>query len=290
MIDLSHLEAPSFEGPGARVERGSFRSQGAELEYAIYGEGPPVLAIMGLGCPGAGWGPQITSMRRRFRFVTYDQRGTGATARSRRPITVPQLARDARGLLDHLGLARASLLGVSMGGMVALEVAGRWPERIDRLVLGCTPLHANAKLRRTTLGIARAAGAALLRGGLTAARDAVKDAWLPLVFNGQLRGEAARFVAEQMVAFDDPTASYGVAAQSSAVFFHDASRWAPRIQAPTLVVTGTEDQMIPGELVCRTAEAIPRARLVFLEGAPHGFNLTHAAAFDRLAIEFLTSV
>jgi len=56
------------------------------------------------------------------------------------------------------------------------------------------------------------------------------------------------------------------------------------------VVTGTEDHMIPIELVCRTAEAIPRARLVFLEGAPHGFNLTHAEAFHRLAIEFLTAV
>jgi 3-oxoadipate enol-lactonase len=290
LIDLSHLEAPVFDGPAARVERGSFRSQGADLAYEIHGAGPPVLAIMGLGCPGAGWGPQIDAMRRHFRFITYDQRGTGATARFMRPITVPQLARDALGLLDHLGIARAHLMGVSMGGMVGLEVAGRWPERFDRLVLGCAPLHANARLRATTLGIARAAGRAFFRGGLVGARDAVKDAWMPLVFNGQLEGDAARFVAEQMVAFDDPTASYGVAAQSSAVFFHDASHWAPRIRSPALVVTGTEDHMIPIELVCRTAEAIPRARLVFLEGAPHGFNLTHAEAFHRLAIEFLTAV
>ncbi len=270
------------------VERGSLVHAGAELPYEVQGRGPALLALMGLGCPGAGWEPQIPALRKHFRVVTFDQRGTGPTATSLRPIRIGQLARDAVALLDHLGLRRVHLLGVSMGGMTALEVAGRWPERIERLVVGCAPLYADWTMRRLIGGIARRAGATLRRGGLAAARDAVKDAWLPLVFNGQLGPEEAAFVDSQMRAFDDPRASNGVAAQAAAVFFHDARRAARRIRAPALILGGTHDQMIPSRLVCKVAEAVPGSRLVFLEGAPHGVNLVRAAEFNRRVIEFLT--
>ncbi|MHB8417654.1 MAG: alpha/beta fold hydrolase [Myxococcales bacterium] len=268
--------------------RGSWVSSGTALDYQIEGEGPPLLMLMGLGCPGEGWRPQIDALRGRFRTLAPDQRGTGRTAQWRLPIRVPQLARDALRLLDHLGIERTDLIGVSMGGMVALEVAGRWPERVGRLVLGAAPLAADAHVRLVTLGIAKQAALAFARGGLRASRLAVEAAWRPLVFNGQLEGEAARFVDEQMAAFDDPRASYGVTAQAAAVFLHDASRWAPRIRAPTLLVAGSEDRMIPSAAVCRAAQAIRGSRLVFLEGAPHGFNVTHAEAFNRLVSDFLT--
>ncbi len=274
--------------PEPDIERGSWVSAGTTLDYQIEGAGPPVLMLMGLGCPGEGWRPQIDALKGTFRTIAPDQRGTGRTAQWRRPIRVPELARDALRLLDHLGIERAHVMGVSMGGMVSLELAGRWPERVDRLVLGAAPVVANAHVRLTTLGIARDAALAFPRGGLRAARDAVEAAWRPLVFNGQLEGEAARFVDEQMAAFDDPRASYGVTAQAAAVFLHDASRWARRIRAPTLVVAGSHDRMIPAAAVCRAAQAVRGSRLVFLEGAPHGFNVTHADAFNRLVLDFLT--
>ncbi|HUB06093.1 MAG TPA: alpha/beta fold hydrolase [Myxococcales bacterium] len=274
--------------PEEAIVRGSWVSAGTTLDYQIEGEGPPLLMLMGLGCPGEGWRPQIDALKGRFRTIAPDQRGSGRTAHWRRPIRVPELARDALRLLDHLRLERAHLIGVSMGGMVALEVAGRWPERVDRLVLGAAPLAADRHVRLTTLGIGRQAALAFPRGGLRGSRDAVEAAWRPLVFNGQLAGEGKRFVDEQMAAFDDPRASYGVTAQAAAVFFHDASRWAKRIRAPTLLVAGSEDRMIPAAAVCRAAEAVRGSRLVFLEGAPHGFNVTHAAAFNRLIADFLT--
>jgi 3-oxoadipate enol-lactonase len=275
--------------PEETVTRGSWVSAGTTLDYQIEGEGLPLLMLMGLGCPGEGWRPQIDALRGRFRTIAPDQRGSGRTAAWRRPIRVPELARDALRLLDPLGLARVHLIGVSMGGMVALEVAGRWPERVERLVLGAAPLAADSQVRLTTLGIAKQAALALPRGGLRAARDAVEAAWRPLVFNGQLAGEAKRFVDDQMAAFDDPKASYGVTAQAAAVFFHDASRWARRIRAPTLIIAGSDDRMIPSASVCRAAEAIKGSRLVYLEGAPHGFNVTHADVFNRLVCDFLTA-
>jgi 3-oxoadipate enol-lactonase len=78
------------------------------------------------------------SLARRFTLIAYDNRGWGLSSRPRGPYTVGQLAEDAVGLLDHLGILRAHLFGVSLGGMIAQEVALRWPERVDRLVLAST--------------------------------------------------------------------------------------------------------------------------------------------------------
>lgn len=274
--------------PEPVIERGSFRSDGAVLDYQIEGEGPPLLMLMGLGCPGEGWRPQIDAFKHRFRTIALDQRGTGRNAQWLRPIRMAQLARDAAALLDHLHVDRCDLLGVSMGGMVALEVAGRWPGRIRRLVLGAAPVKADARLRGITLAIAARAAQAFARGGLAASRDAVEAAWRPLVFNGQLRGEAAAFVEEQMAAFRDPRNSFGVTAQSAAVFRHDALARARDIRAETLILAGSHDRMISTDAVCRTARAVRGARLVFVEGAPHGFNVTHADEFNRHVIDFLS--
>ncbi|MHB1845049.1 MAG: alpha/beta fold hydrolase [Deltaproteobacteria bacterium] len=264
------------------------------LRFEVRGDGPPVLMLMGLGVTGAGWEPQARVLAERFRVVTIDQRGVGATSGHWRPLTISQLARDARAVLDQLGIGRAHVVGLSMGGMVSIELAGRWPERIDRLVLCCAPVRADLRLRRLILGMtyrsakafARAGGG---RGGLLAARDQTRADWIAHVFNGSIPEAHREFIDEQMRAFEDPLAGRGLLAQTAAVLRHDARGWARRIRAHTLVVAGTRDRMIPLDAVCRTAQAIAGSRLVFIEGGPHGMNVPHADELNRHLLEFLAA-
>ncbi len=279
----------------AKAERGEVEVEGGvRLRFDVRGDGPPVLMLMGLGVTGAGWEPQAQILSDRFRIITLDQRGVGATSDHWRPIRIDQLARDALAVLDRLGLGRAHLVGLSMGGMVALEVAGRWPERIERLVVCCAPVHADLRLRRLVAGMTFRSVRAFVRAGggargLLAARDQTREDWVQFVFNGSVPENHRDFVAEQMKAFEDPRAGRGLLAQTAAVLRHDARLWARRIRAPTLVVAGTHDRMIALGSVCRTASAIAGSRLVCVEGAPHGLNVPHAEALNRHLGEFLSS-
>ncbi len=123
-------------GPG-RSRSGFARVNGVRLHYRLRGSGPPLLLICGLGMQKEFWLTQ-RSLARRFTMVAYDNRGWGLSSRPRGPYTVRQLAEDAVGLMDALSLPKAHLLGVSLGGMVAQEVALGWPERVERLVLAST--------------------------------------------------------------------------------------------------------------------------------------------------------
>src|ERR1700677_648681 len=129
-----------------------------ELDYERTGAGPPLLLIMGMSGTSLSWGePFLEELRRDFDVIAYDHRGVGASSRLQGPLTIRQMAADAAGLLDALELGSAHVLGISMGGMVAQELALAAPERIRTLTLGCTycggegsSLAAPAALQRLT--------------------------------------------------------------------------------------------------------------------------------------------
>ncbi|MBI4362095.1 MAG: alpha/beta fold hydrolase [Euryarchaeota archaeon] len=108
------------------------------LHYRTRGQGHPLLLICGLAMRSRAWLMQERYLQRRFQVIAYDNRGWGWTEKPPGPYTVPQMAQDARALLDHLHVPRAHILGVSLGGMIAQEFALRHPERVDRLVLAST--------------------------------------------------------------------------------------------------------------------------------------------------------
>src|SRR5689334_21779783 len=117
-----------------RVQVGSI-----ELDYERGGAGPPLLLIMGMSGTALHWGePFLASLREDFDVIAYDHRGVGASTRLDGGVTTPQLAADAAGLLDALALDSAHVLGISMGGKVAQELALAHPERVRTLPLGCT--------------------------------------------------------------------------------------------------------------------------------------------------------
>src|SRR5882757_2384177 len=110
-----------------------------ELDYERSGSGPPLLLIMGMSGTALTWGePFLEELRRDFELIVYDHRGVGASTRLQAPLTIAQMAEDASGLLSALAIGRADVLGISMGGMVAQELALAHPEQVRTLNLGCT--------------------------------------------------------------------------------------------------------------------------------------------------------
>jgi 3-oxoadipate enol-lactonase len=240
---------------------------GISLFYERHGAGEPVLLIQGMSGTHLAWGETfMAGLGDDLDVVVYDHRGVGDSTPQTDPFTIVRLADDAAGLLDALGWADAHVLGISMGGMVAQELALRHPQRIRTLTLGCTyPGGAEAQLADPAL-IQELAGALLsgdreraLRTGfaanLSAAHVADEANWEPF----------------HAMASAVPVAVAVIMLQMQAVMGHDTSARLGSIEAPTLVVHGTEDQMLPvvnGELIARS---IPDARLELLEGVGHMF-------------------
>jgi 3-oxoadipate enol-lactonase len=240
---------------------------GISLYYERKGAGEPVLLIQGMSGTHLAWGDAfLAGLGEDVEIVTYDHRGVGTSTPQDEPFAITQLADDAAGLLDALEWERAHVVGISMGGMVAQELALRHSRRIRTLTLGCTyPGGAGAQLADPAL-IQELAGALLsgdrelaLRTGfaanLSAAHVADEAHWEPF----------------QAMATALPVAVPVIMLQMQAVMGHDTSARLGSIEAPTLVVHGTEDQMLPvtnGELIARL---VPHARLELLEGVGHMF-------------------
>src|SRR4051794_31384796 len=112
--------------------------RGCRLSYAVRGNGPPVLFIQGTGTHGDGWRPQVDELSTRFRCLTFDNRGMANSQPHAGPLTVEQMAEDARALLDTQGWASAHVVGHSLGGLIALQLALDAPRRVRSLALLCT--------------------------------------------------------------------------------------------------------------------------------------------------------
>jgi pimeloyl-ACP methyl ester carboxylesterase len=240
---------------------------GTSLYYERRGAGEPVLLIQGMSGSHVAWGDAfLAGLGEDLDLVAYDHRGVGDSTPQTDPFTIAQLADDAAGVLDALGWESAHVLGISMGGMVAQELALRHPERIRTLTLGCTyPGGAEARLADPAL-IQELAGALMSGDRELALRTGFK-ANLSAAFVA----DEAHFEPFHAMATAVPVAVPVIMLQMQAVMGHDASGRLASIAAPTLVVHGTEDRMLPvanGELI---AQLVPDARLELLEGVGHMF-------------------
>ena len=227
------------------------------------GAGPPVLLIMGLGMTATGWWRTVPVLvEAGLRVIAFDNRGVGRSERPPGPYTVAEMADDAVSVLDAAGVERAHVYGISLGGMIAQELALRCPERVRALVLGAT-----------TGGGAHfvPAGEAVntvvqLRAQMTA--EYAVWASVPLNYAARTRREHGDRIAEdieQRLRF--PVEPEFYAAQLAAAHAHDAR--VADISAPTLVVHGTEDVLIPPANGERLAAAIPDADLTLWPDAAH---------------------
>jgi len=242
-----------------------FRTPEISLHYEVAGEGPPLCLISGYRQSSAAWPSEfISQLATLFRTIIFDNRGTGLSEKPQDGYEFGQQADDVIRLLDHLRISRTNLLGFSMGGAIAQEVALRHAERIDRLILFGTFCG----------GIwARPASWSVLRrlfdiDGLSV-EEAARQAW-PVTYSPDYLAANVDVVEQQMRReLANPTPAFVSRKQAEALRRFDRYCDLPRIKAATLVATGTEDILVRPRNSEILAARIPGARLEMLADLGH---------------------
>ena len=260
---------------------------GIDISYTIEGQGKPLVLIMGYSGDRKGWIFQRRAFREHYRLVTFDNRGVGKTSKPDGVYSIRMMAEDTVGLMEHLGIEKAHMLGVSMGGMIAQEIAISYPERVDKLVLGCTSAG-----RGRTSGISPVFPEALgLKEDYT--DDDIRS--LPILKVAQAlcsygfnRCLYRTFVVTLARIFMRYCSVAGLTGQLEAVLTHDTFDRLAAISAPTMVITGTEDRIITPGSSEDLANGIPSARLVRIEGGSHAFFIEMRGVFNREVLAFLS--
>jgi pimeloyl-ACP methyl ester carboxylesterase len=238
-----------------------------ELDYERAGSGPPLLLIMGLSGTALHWGESfLHPLRQDFDVIVYDHRGVGASSRLSGPITIAKLAEDADRLLQALEIDSAHILGISMGGMIAQELALAHPERVRTLALGCTSCGGNRSFHPAPEVTRK-----LAEGMMSGDRErAIRASWEVNVSATFARDPEAwgRFLE---IGLRRAVSVQVIMAQMGAILGHDSAERLAEIIPPTLVVHGTLDQMLPEPNGRMIAELIPGARLEIRDGVGHLF-------------------
>ncbi len=252
------------------------------LHWESTGTGDPVLMIMGLGLSGGAWWRTVPVLSRSLRVITFDNRGVGRS-RARIPsYTTEAMADDAISVLDAAGIEQAHVYGFSLGGMVAQQLALRHADRVRSLVLGATHAGGPRAARPGDDVIAF-----FHRRASMAAKDAARDS-VPFNYGPRCRREHKDRIAEDIRRrLSHPFPEQAYRAQMVAAALHNCYRRLARIEAPTLVVHGREDRMVPVANAEILAERIPRAELRILEDAGHLYSTEEPDVDEEIARFFL---
>ena len=250
-----------------------------ELHHEFRGKrGSPALVFTGsLGTDLTMWTPQAELLKPRFCTLRYDIRGHGRSAVPSGPYSIDALGSDLLSLLDRLGIERASLCGLSIGGMISMWVAAHAPERVERLVLCCT----SARLGPPSAWLERAA---IVRAdGVGAIADAVLGRWFTPAFAG-----AHPDVIERMRGILAATPREGYAGCCEAIAEMDLIPDLPSIAAPTLVIAGEQDPATPPEHGRRIADLIPGARFEVVSPAAHLATIERPDLTTAMILRFMS--
>lgn len=256
------------------------------LACSVSGEGPPLLLIMGFGGTMDMWGfPFLSRLMKKFTVISFDHRGMGESSLGIRVPSIERFASDAAGLLDGLGVKKAHVLGWSMGGYVAQELALCRPNLVRRLVLygTCCDHQTAVSVRREAFDLITDLSVSDRRRTEIALHTLFPDRWL------EKRPRFARaFLSHPMTACSKY--SDGVAAQVRAL--ESWSGCCSRLRTmdiPTLVVAGEQDRLIPPELARATAAVLRRGRYRPFPDGGHGLVYQYPEELARVVEGFLTA-
>jgi pimeloyl-ACP methyl ester carboxylesterase len=261
---------------------GTARVNGINLYYEIHGSGEPLLLIMGLGANATGWSSQIPAFSREYQVVAFDNRGAGRSDKPNEAYSMGQMADDAHGLLNELGIESAHVFGMSLGGMVAQELTLRHPEQVRTLILGGT----------------MAGGPSAIFAGPDVVQQFIALSGLPVIqaieaglaliySDDYVKQNKGDLVRRSLLNAHLMAPMYAIQRQFMAIVGWNTVARLGEITAPTLVLSGTADRVMPPQNARVLVEGITGSRLVELAGAGHGFLVEKAEEVNAAVLSFL---
>lgn len=260
---------------------------GIRVHYETYGAGDPVLLINGLGGPAVNWLYQVRDLSKRYRVITFDNRGVGETDLPDEPVyPTGQMAEDARALLDHLAIERAHVVGASMGGTIAMELAIRHPKRVRSLGLCCTWARGDGRFLHIVQSW-------MATAPVLSPEDRFRYALMPWIYTAKVLGDRAAVedIVKRTLAYPFLTRPGAFERQGRGLLEWNGARIKElrRLRMPTLVLVGRDDILTPPAFSRELARLIPRARLRIIPGG-HGFFIEEADLLNRALLRFLGGI
>jgi 3-oxoadipate enol-lactonase len=266
---------------------GTAEANGQTLYFEVYGEGPPLVLVMGIGYDATLWTlAQVPVLSGMFKVVIFDNRDVGRSAKAAAPYSIADMADDVAALMDALDIERAHLLGLSMGGMIAQEFALRHADRLHRLVLsGCGAAPA------------RAAFDPIRAWNWVKANDTSGEAFacqqfIWLFSTAFLRNkDAVQQTLSMLTSNPNPVGPDAYNRQAQAYLRHDALDRLADIRSPTLVIAGEQDLLTPPWVCREVAVRIPGSQFEIItgEGSSHVVPIERPHEFNDLVTTFLTA-
>ena len=255
-------------------------NNGTRIYWEETGAGDPVLLIMGLGYSHDMWHRTRPALSQRYRTIAFDNRGVGQSDVPAGPYTMAQMAADAAAVLDAAQVDRAHVFGISMGGMIAQEFALTYPARVRSLILACTACGG----RNAIAAAPNVLQVVMARATMTPEEGA--QAIVPFVYD---RATPRERIEEDLAIRRRtyPTAA-GYLGQVQAIMAWTSLDRLPNIQAPTLILHGESDELVPPENARILEKHIRGSRLVMLPHASHIFTTDQPEASHREILRFLS--
>ncbi|MCX5907226.1 MAG: alpha/beta hydrolase [Deltaproteobacteria bacterium] len=256
---------------------------GIQVYYEDQGQGYPVLLIQGLGYPSGMWFRQIPELAQQFRVLVIDNRGVGKTDKPDEEYTIALMASDAAGLLRSLGIRKAHIIGVSMGGYIAQELALSDPDMVNRLILLATScggpryMELTKSLWDEVAALAGLPPREIIRRGMVLATT--PD------FYEKNPGLIERSVA---IRLENLQPLFAFIRQSHAAYSFNSTDRAHQIRQPTFILAGAHDRVMPLSLTQELAQKIPRSRLKAFPDAAHLLFLEKAESVNQDIGDFLS--
>lgn len=253
------------------------------LCYKVSGQGQPLILIIGFASAQNLWYSQVRAFSRYYRVITFDNRGFGKSDKPPGPYTTKMLAEDTIALMDSLGIKKAHILGGSMGGMAAQEIAIEHPGRVEKLILSSTSAGGKP-LQEMLFHLIEASDP-----GWNRSRPELSEAnlqnFMVAVASRSFNSRSYQVLVLPLVRLQARLGQIKVpVGQLEAMISHNALERLGKIQAPTLILTGSEDRLMPPHSAEGLTSGIKGAKLVVIEGGAHALS---GKRFNQEVLSFL---
>ena len=254
---------------------------GCNIYYEIHGDGEPLVMIMGLRRNIEWWYCQLSALSQHFKVIVFDNRGAGRSDKPESDYSIRLFADDTAGLMDALGIDKAHILGFSMGGYIAQELAVNYPEKVMDLALISTSCGGE----RAVLMSQERMEKFTANDGLTPEKILKKD--MDIYFSDDYikkNPEAVKAFTEISMRHYQP--AHAFQRQFAACLNHDTSRRIQNISCPVIIMTGDDDPLVPPENSSVLKEILPEATLSMVPMGRHCFMMEHAERFNKKIVSF----